>query len=78
MAGGRQPDAASLTALSAWAGLNPVDFFASSASPSEPLALVGKLLREDPRLDAEGAEALEAIIQAAYERFRKEPDESGQ
>lgn len=74
MAGGRQPDAASLTALSAWAGLNPVEFFSTPAAPTEPLALVGKLLREDPRLDSEGAEALEAIIHAAYERFRRSPD----
>jgi transcriptional regulator with XRE-family HTH domain len=71
MAGGRQPDAASLTALSAWAGLNPVEFYSSSVAPAEPLALVGKLLREDQQLDTEGVQALEAIIHAAYERFRR-------
>lgn len=31
MAAGRHPDAASLAALSAWAGLNPVKFFKAHA-----------------------------------------------
>jgi len=31
--------------------------------------MVGKLLREDPNLDDQGAEALEAIIKTAYERL---------
>lgn len=70
MAGGRKPDAASLTSLAAWAGLNPTDFVAGAKMSAEPLALVGKLLREDPNLDRQGAEALEAIIKAAYDRFR--------
>lgn len=70
MAIGRKPDAASLTALSAWAGLNPTDFVSGVKSAAEPLALVGKLLREDPNLDRQGADALEAIIKAAYDRFR--------
>lgn len=73
MARGRQPDAASLAALSAWAGLNPVDFVGGSKSRAEPLALVSKLLREDPNLDEDGAEALEAIISAAYGRLRRVP-----
>lgn len=70
MATGRQPDAASLTAIAAWSGLNPVDFYGLKPREAEPLAMVGTLLRSDPRLDAEGADALEAIIKAAYERFR--------
>jgi transcriptional regulator with XRE-family HTH domain len=72
MATGRQPDAASLTAIAAWSGLNPVDFFGSKPQPTEPMAMVSTLLRSDPRLDDQGAEALEAIIRAAYERFRLE------
>lgn len=70
MASGRQPDAGSLTALSAWSGLNPVDFMPHGKREAEPLAMVGKLLRDDPRLDDAGADALEAIIRAAYDRFR--------
>lgn len=69
MAVGRKPDAASLTALAAWAGLNPTDFVSGAKRSAEPLALVGKLLREDPNLDRQGADALEAIIKAAYDRF---------
>jgi transcriptional regulator with XRE-family HTH domain len=70
MATGRQPDAGSLASLSAWAGLNPSEFVAGGQNRNEPLAAVGKLLREDPNLDAQGVDALEAIIRAAYERFR--------
>lgn len=73
MATGRQPDAASLTAIAAWSGLNPVDFYGSKPRDAEPLAMVGTLLRSDPRLDSEGADALEAIIKAAYEQFRRPP-----
>ena len=71
MSKGRQPDAESLTALSAWSGLNPVDFLAGPKQAREPIAMVTKLLREDPNLDSEGTEALEAIIKAAYGRFKR-------
>lgn len=70
MSGGRQPDAASLTALSAWSGLNPVDFMSAPKHTREPMVMVTKLLREDPNLDRAGADALETIITTAYERFR--------
>lgn len=69
----RQPDAESLTALAAWSGLNPVDFVTGPRSGPESMALVGKLLREDPNLDRQSAEALEAMLQAAYARLRREP-----
>ncbi|WP_415020953.1 helix-turn-helix domain-containing protein [Aestuariivirga sp.] len=70
MASGRQPDAGSLASLSAWAGLNPSDFVSGNHKSAEPLAVVGRLLRQDPNLNSKGADALEAIIRAAYERFR--------
>ena len=73
MAHGRQPDAESLTKLSAWAGLNPVDFVTGAKRTAEPLALMGKLLREDPNLDSQSADALEAIIETAYKRLRRPP-----
>jgi len=72
MAQGSKPDAASLAALSAWAGLNPSDFVNSpfkSRSP-EPMAQISTLLRMDPNLDPQGAEAIEAIVKAAYERMK--------
>lgn len=73
MAQGRKPDAASLAALSAWAGLNPSDFVQApyKASHPEALAQISTLLRSDPNLDSEAAEAMEAIVRAAYERLRK-------
>lgn len=76
MATDRQPDAASLTAIAAWSGLNPVDFYGSQQQAAEPLALVSALLRSDPRLDEQGAAALEAIIQTAYGRFRRDATDS--
>lgn len=72
MAQGRRPDAGSLAALSAWAGLNPADYVnlrQRSASP-EPLARISSLLRSDPRLKPDAAVALEAMLQTAYERLK--------
>lgn len=73
MAQGRRPDAASLAALSAWAGLNPSDFVEAPyrlAQP-EPMAQISALLRSDPSLDSASAEAVEVIVRAAYDRLRK-------
>lgn len=76
MAQGRRPDAASLAALSAWAGLNPSDFVNApyKVAHAEPMAKISSLLRADPNLDRESAEAVEAIVRAAYERMRKAND----
>src|SRR2546421_9352948 len=73
MAQGRKPDASSLAALSAWAGLNPSDFVRApyKASRPESMAQISTLLRGDPNLDSDGAEAVEAIVRAAYARLRK-------
>ena len=76
MSKGRQPDAGSLTALSAWSGLNPVDFTTARRSRREPLAMVSRLLREDPDLDDASADALEAIIKTAYESFKRKTTDS--
>ena len=71
MSKGRQPDAASLTALSAWSGINPVDFTTAPKNDPEAVAAVSRLLRSDPNLDDDGADALEAIITTAYARFKR-------
>ena len=71
MSKGRQPDAASLMALSAWSGINPVDFSAAPKNDPEAVAMVSRLLRADPDLDEDGADALEAIITTAYERLKR-------
>jgi transcriptional regulator with XRE-family HTH domain len=73
MAQGRYPDAASLAALSAWAGLNPADFVRIPARKKvgpEPMAAIATLLRADPRLKPESAQALEAIVRAAYDNLK--------
>ena len=71
MSKGRQPDAASLTALSAWSGINPVDFTAAPKNEPEAVVIVSRLLRADPNLDEDGADALEAIITTAYKRLKR-------
>ena len=73
MAKGKGPDAASLAALSAWAGLNPSDFVHASYRGKGPgsMARISSLLRADPELDERAAAAIEAIVKAAYERFKK-------
>ena len=80
MAQGRGPDAASLAALSAWAGLSPADFVDTSTERVvkraikrglEPLDVISSLLRADPDLLPEEAETLEQIIRLAYSRFKQ-------
>ena len=76
MSKGRQPDAASLTALSAWSGINPVDFTLAPKNEPEPVAMMSRLLRADPNLDDDGADALEAIIKTAYDRLKRPSSDS--
>lgn len=74
MSQGRQPDAASLAAISAWAGINPADFVnreGRKAAIQEPLTAALTLLRADPKLTPQDATALEAIIKAAYSQFSR-------
>ena len=73
MGQGRKPDASSLAALAAWAGLNPTDFVSGvyKATNPEAMAQISVLLRSDPKLDPQAAEAVEAIVRAAYEQLRK-------
>ena len=73
MAQGRRPDAASLAALSAWAGLNPADFVDAphKAVRAESVPAAMSYFRADPSLSPDAVEALDAIIQAAYEKLRK-------
>ena len=76
MSNGRQPDAASLTALSAWSGLDPVEFMlhtedaCESRSPWSP-----NCSARIPTSIAPAADALETIITAAYDRFRRQGDD---
>ena len=73
MSQGRSPDAPSMAALAAWAGINPSDFVEAPYKKAAKAALpqISGLLRADPNLDAQAAEAIEAILKTAYERMKK-------
>lgn len=72
MGQGRQPDAASLAALSAWAGLNPANFVAGYTASTETKTLekVALLFRQDAELGEEAAKSLEAIVSSAYNALK--------
>jgi transcriptional regulator with XRE-family HTH domain len=74
MSQGRRPDVDSLAALCAWSGLKAEQFTRDSPKTKEkrePLAELTAHLRADPNLTKDGAKALEALIKAAYQQFRK-------
>lgn len=74
MSQGRRPDAASLAALSAWAGLNPAEFFQEGTSSPKPQAQtlnkVSLLFRQDASLSEEARKTLESILETAYTSLR--------
>jgi len=81
MGQGRATDAASLAVLSAWAGINPVDFVHQTHGPvaarkqgvgAAPLVAISGLLKADLNLQPEAAIALERIIRIAYDTFRQQ------
>ncbi len=72
MSKGQHPDAASLTALCAWSGLNPVEFSEQTRHEPATPALVSKLLHADPQLDEGAAEALQTILVTAYEKLKRQ------
>jgi transcriptional regulator with XRE-family HTH domain len=80
MGQGRRPDAASLAALSAWAGLNPADFVATprkypprsnDAVDANPMIAIAGLLRADAHLQPGAAKALADIIHIAYDKLKR-------
>jgi transcriptional regulator with XRE-family HTH domain len=73
MAQGRQPDAQGLAALAAWSALNPADYVRLEDKPAQPdtLAISSTALRADPALPNEAADAIDVMVQSAYDRFRK-------
>lgn len=74
MAQGRRPDVDGLAALCAWSGLKADDFVRAregERGTPETLAMISTHLRADPHLSPEGADMLDAVIKAAYERVKK-------
>jgi transcriptional regulator with XRE-family HTH domain len=77
MAQGKRPDVDSLAALVAWSGLQADDFILPARGKErvdrpEPLAEVVSIFRADKNLSKEAVNALEAVIQATYERLRED------
>lgn len=74
IAQGKRPDVDTLAALCRWSGLSANDFigYGEVAARPEPLAEIVAHLRADKNLKPEGAKAIEVMIRAAYEQFRKE------
>ena len=75
MAQGKGPDVDGLAALLKWSGLHAEMFIRNSGSEGEkkpePLAQITAVLRADPNLRKESAEAIVHILKAAYKRFRE-------
>jgi transcriptional regulator with XRE-family HTH domain len=74
IAQGKRPDVDTLAALCKWSGLSADDFMRThdDVAKPEPLGQIMALLRADKNIAPEGAAAIEVMIKAAYEQFRKE------
>ena len=79
MAQGKRPDVNSMTALLHWSGLQADHFIqrtAESPKESEPLAMITACHGADRNLTREAAKALESVMKATYERWKKQEEES--
>ncbi|MBK7614472.1 MAG: hypothetical protein IPJ08_08380 [Burkholderiales bacterium] len=78
MGQGRRPDAASLAALSAWAGINPANYVpCRQATHSEQtLERVALLFRQDAQLSDDARQKLEHIVESAYNALKDVPSEA--
>jgi transcriptional regulator with XRE-family HTH domain len=70
---GKRPDVDSLASLCSWAALSADEFMRDATQlkrEASPLAKALMLFRADPNLKPEQAQALERIVQSAYEGLR--------
>lgn len=73
MGQGRRPDAASLAALSAWAGINPANYVPRQVprhTSDQTLERVALLFRQDAQLSDEARRQLETIVESAYNALK--------
>lgn len=73
MGQGRRPDAASLAALSAWAGINPANYVSrqfSRPESTQTLEQVALLFRQDAQLSDDARLKLESIVESAYNALK--------
>ena len=78
MGQGRRPDAASMAALSAWAGINPASYVPNVArreTGDQTLEKVALLFRQDAELSEAARRKLEAIVETAYNALKYETGE---
>ena len=70
---GRRPDVDSFARLVAWGGFTADQFVHPPKHDQEGgfMTNLPTYLRSDPNLDERGVQALEAIIRAAYDQFRR-------
>jgi transcriptional regulator with XRE-family HTH domain len=75
MAQGKRPDVDSMAALAAWSGLS-VDSFVHHEDvkkvKTDSLSKITAYLRADPNLSPHSADAIEAVIKAAYDKLRED------
>jgi transcriptional regulator with XRE-family HTH domain len=78
MGQGRRPDAASLAALSAWAGINPANYVPSVRrhTGEQTLEKVALLFRQDAQLSDDARQKLEHIVESAYNALKDVPSEA--
>jgi hypothetical protein len=67
MAQGKRPDVDGLAALVRWSGLDANQFLGGLPAKGDPMTEISVLLRGDPSLTEEQAEALTTVIRNAYE-----------
>lgn len=75
MGQGRKPDAASMAALSAWAGINPASYVAGQILrpvAGQTLEQVALLFRQDAALSPSARRKLEAIVETAYNNLKED------
>jgi transcriptional regulator with XRE-family HTH domain len=74
MAQGRRPDADAFLVLCQWLGLSPDRFRVAGAlappTGEDTVAVISSYLRADRALKPRSAEAIERMLQAAYEEMR--------
>ncbi len=67
MAQGKRPDVDGLAALVRWSGVDANDYLGASPAPKDALTEISVLLRGDPTLTENQADALTTVIRNAYE-----------
>lgn len=75
MSQGKRPDVDSLAALVKWSGLKTEDFILGldkSISNDDTLTTIGTYLRADSNLTKDSADAIEAVVRAAYDNLKKD------